>query len=63
MNKGILKIALISLVCAAMPASFTSCKNYDDDINNLQGQLDAVKVSVIQLQSKIDAGAVISSVL
>lgn len=61
MNKGILKIALISLVCAAMPASFTSCKNYDDDINNLQGQLDAVKVSVSQLQAKIDAGAVITS--
>lgn len=62
MNKGILKIALLSLVCASMPASFTSCKDYDDDINKLQGQIDAVKATVDQLQAKIDAGAVITSV-
>ena len=60
MNKGILKIALLSLVCAAMPASFTSCKNYDDDINNLQDQLDVVRATIGQLQAKIDAGAVIT---
>lgn len=31
MNKGFLKIALLSAVCASMPASFTSWKdNFSD---------------------------------
>ena len=35
---------------------------YDDDIANLQEQVDAVKVSLQELQSLVDAGAVITSV-
>ena len=37
-------------------------KDYDDDIANLQEQVDAVKVSLQELQSLVDAGAVITSV-
>ena len=62
MNKGFLKIALLSAVCASMPASFTSCKDYDDDINNLQTQIDNIKIDLKKLQEKIDAGAVITGV-
>lgn len=40
MNKGFLKIALLSAMCASMPFSFYSCKDYDDDIDGIH-QTDA----------------------
>lgn len=57
-----MKIALYLTVCASMPASFTSCKDYDDDINNLQDQIDGIKVDVQKLQDLIAQGSVITGV-
>ena len=62
MNKRYLKIALLSAVCASMPVSFTSCKDYDSDIDNLQGQIDGIKTTVDGLKQKIEDGAIITSV-
>ncbi len=62
MNKGLTKFALLSLVCSMMPATFTSCKDYDDDIDNLQGQIDAIKVSVDKLEEMVKAGQIITKV-
>ncbi len=62
MNKGFLKIALLSAMCASMPFSFYSCKDYDDDIDNLQNQINSVKTSVDALQQKIEDGTVITGV-
>jgi len=42
--------------------SFTSCKDYDDDIDNLQNQIDAVKVDVDALKELIKSGKVIKDV-
>jgi len=46
---------MVALVIAAV-GSFVSCKDYDDDINNLQKQIDnaALKSSVEALQSTLD---------
>lgn len=62
MNKGFLKIALLSAVCASMPLSFTSCKDYDDDIDNLQNQINAINTSIADLKKVIEDGAIINSV-
>ena len=44
MNKHFLNFTLAALVCSAMSASFTSCKDYDDDIDNIQNQIDKINV-------------------
>ena len=41
MNKKYLSETLFSALMLATTGTFTSCKDYDDDITNLQGQIDA----------------------
>lgn len=41
MNKKYLSAALLSATLAFSVGSFTSCKDYDDDVNNLQQQIDS----------------------
>ena len=43
------KLLMVALVIAAV-GSFVSCKDYDDDINNLQKQIDA-KAAISQIES------------
>ncbi len=62
MNKGLFKLALLSAVLASMPAAVTSCKDYDDDINNLQTQVDALRVDVDRFAGLIESGHVITGV-
>lgn len=64
MNKGLLKIALLSMVCASMPAAITSCKDYDDDIDNLdnkdqdlQKQISAIQAEIANLKSTAEEAA------
>lgn len=64
MNKGLLKIALLSMVCASMPAAITSCKDYDDDIDNLdnkdqdlQKQISAIQTEIANLKSTAEEAA------
>ena len=42
---------LFSVLMAGTAGTFTSCKDYDDDIKDLQGQLDK-KASLDELNSK-----------
>ena len=42
--------------------SLTSCKDYDDDIQNLQGQIDAIKKAIESIQALINSGSVITNV-
>ena len=46
----------------ASAGTFTSCKDYDDDISNLQGQVDGIKADLEDLQAQISAGKWIQSV-
>ena len=49
-------------VFIASAGTFTSCKDYDDDISNLQGQIDGVAADVANLQAQINAGKWITNV-
>ncbi len=40
MNKKFLSVILFSALMVGTAGTFTSCKDYDDDIKDLQGQLD-----------------------
>lgn len=61
MNKKFLSVILFSALMVGTAGTFTSCKDYDDDINNLQEQIDgqnglsakitAVESSISNLQS------------
>lgn len=42
--------------------TFVACKDYDDDINNLQRQIDEINVTIKELQELIDAGYFIKSI-
>lgn len=69
MRKKYLSSLLFGALIAASASTFTSCSDYDDDINNLQEQIDATNSNVptldvmkeainaakADLQSKIDA--------
>ena len=52
MRKKYLSALLFGALLFASAGTFTSCKDYDDDINNLQSQIDSQKSD---LQSKLDA--------
>ena len=52
MNKKFLSVTLFSALMIGATGTFTSCKDYDDDIKNLQEQLDK-KASLEELTAKV----------
>ena len=46
----------------ASVSTFTSCKDYDDDISSLQSQIDKLNEMVSKIQGQIDKGAILTSV-
>lgn len=52
MNKKYLSVILFSALMLGTTGTFTSCKDYDDDIKNLQEQIDK-KASLEELQKQI----------
>ena len=54
MNKKYLSVILFSALMLGTAGTFTSCKDYDDDIKNLQEQIDK-KASLEELQKQMDA--------
>ena len=60
MNKKFLSVILFSALMVGTAGTFTSCKDYDDDIESLDNRVSAVEKLVSDLQAKIDAGSVIS---
>lgn len=63
MNKGLLKIALLSVVCGSMPVAFTSCKDYDDDIERLNKEVAENKTAIDNISQQVSQGGVITSVV
>ena len=43
MNKKFLSAILFGALMVTSTGTFVSCKDYDDDIENLQGQIDGLK--------------------
>ena len=62
MNKKFLSVILFSALMVGTAGTFTSCKDYDDDIESLDNRVSAVEKLVSDLQAKIDAGSVITGV-
>lgn len=54
MNKKFLSVILFSALMVGSAGTFTSCKDYDDDIKDLQEKLDK-KASLEDLNSKVTA--------
>src|SRR5574344_1187831 len=63
MKKRILSSLLMGALFVASMSTFTSCKDYDDDINNLQAQIDkaALASDVTALQSTVNSAATTAS--
>ena len=62
MNKKYLSVILFGALMLGTTGTFTSCKDYDDDITNLQEQITANADAIKALQEKIDAGKWITSI-
>ena len=54
MRKKYLSALLFGALLFASAGTFTSCKDYDDDINNLQEQINTINTSLDELSDKIN---------
>ena len=55
MRKKYLSALLFGALLFASAGTFTSCKDYDDDINNLQEQINTIASSLEDLKTKVEA--------
>lgn len=62
MRKTFLKVSLLAVLGLGMSASFTSCKDYDPEIDNLQSQIDQLKSKVTEIENLVKGGSVITGV-
>ena len=62
MNKKYLSVILFGALMLGSTGTFTSCKDYDDDINNLQTQITDIKTAVAELQKAIENGKYVSNI-
>lgn len=54
MRKKYLSALLFGALLFASAGTFTSCKDYDDDINNLQEQINTIKTDLESLKSTVE---------
>lgn len=62
MNKKFLGALLIGALTVTSTGTLVSCKDYDDDITNLQNQIDANKSAIEKIEALIKSGSVITNV-
>lgn len=62
MNKKYLSAVLFGALLASTTGTFTSCKDYDDDINGLNERVDAVEKTLADLNAKFGSLAYVKSV-
>ena len=62
MNKKFLSAILFGALMATSAGTFVSCKDYDDDIENLQGQIDKNSSAIAELQKLVGAGNWVTSI-
>ncbi|MFI3298695.1 MAG: PL29 family lyase N-terminal domain-containing protein, partial [Rikenellaceae bacterium] len=60
MKKFFNKFLAVALLSAAV--AFVGCKDYDADINDLQGQIDGLQSQIDEINSLIESGSVITNV-
>ena len=62
MNKKYLSVILFGALMLGSTGTFTSCKDYDDDINNLQEQITANADAIKKLQDLVGDGKFVTGV-
>lgn len=62
MNKKVLSVALFGALMAFSVGTFTSCNDYDDDIDGLTGRVDALEKTISELNTKFGSLAYVKSV-
>ena len=62
MKRKYFSALLMGALTIASVSTFTSCKDYDDDISSLQSQIDKLNEMVSKIQGQIDKGAILTSV-
>ena len=62
MNKKFLSAILFGALMVTSTGTFVSCKDYDDDIDNLQTQIDANASAIAELKALIGDGNYVTSV-
>ena len=62
MKRKYFSALLMGALTIASVSTFTSCKDYDDDISSLQKQIDDLSKIVKEIQSQINAGAILDDV-
>ena len=62
MNKKFLSAILFGALMVTSTGTFVSCKDYDDDIENLQGQISANTTAIAELKSLIQNGDYVTNV-
>ena len=62
MNKKYLSVVLFGALMLGAAGTFTSCKDYDDDINNLQEQITANADAIKKLQDLVGDGKFVTGV-
>ena len=55
MNQNFVRVILFGALTLAT-VTYVGCKDYDDDIDNLQTQIDANAAGLAELQAKVNAG-------
>ena len=56
MNKKFLSAILFGVLMVTSTGTFVSCKDYDDDIDELNKKVEANQTAIAELQSKINSG-------
>ena len=62
MRKKYLSALLFGALLFASTGTFTSCKDYDDDINNLNQRVDQIAADLNDLKTKVDALGCVESI-
>ena len=61
MNKKFLSAVLFGALMVSSTGTFVSCKDYDDDIDNINKELSTLKGDLSALQAKVNEGKWITS--
>ena len=61
MNKKFLSAILFGALMVSSTGTFVSCKDYDDDIDNINKELSTLKGDLSALQAKVNEGKWITS--
>ena len=62
MKRKFLSTLLFGALACTTLSTVTSCKDYDDDINSLQSQIDALSKKIDDINTQITNGAILTSV-